>query len=60
MQEPIIDSAKIYTKRMLSNMDMADRTAGDLKKKFTKEWQKDASDLEKYKKRKLSLKTMKK
>lgn len=44
-----IDSTGIYTQRMLSNMDMADRSSGELKNKFTKAWQKDAADLEKYK-----------
>ena len=46
-----IDSTGIYTKRMLSNMDMADRSSGELKNIFTKEWQKNATDLEKYKKK---------
>jgi hypothetical protein len=45
----VIDSTGIYTKRMLSNMNMADRSSGELKNKFTKEWQKDAANLEKYK-----------
>lgn len=47
----VIDSTGIYTKRMLSNMDMADRSSGELKNIFTKEWQKNATDLEKYKKK---------
>jgi len=46
-----IDSTGIYTKRILSNMDMADRTTGELRKTFTKEWEKNATDLEKYKKK---------
>lgn len=50
MQEPKknIDSTIIYSKRMLSNMDMADRTTGELKKTFTKEYEKNASDLDRY------------
>jgi hypothetical protein len=44
-----IDSTEIYTKRMLSNMDMADRSSGELKNIFIKEWQKNAVDLERYK-----------
>ena len=43
-----IDSTGIYTRRMLSNMDMANRSTGELKKIFTKEYEKDANDLEKY------------
>ena len=46
-----IDSTGIYTRRMLSNMDMGDRSSGELKNIFTKEWQKNATDLEKYKKK---------
>ena len=44
-----IDSTGIYTRRMLSNMDMADRSSGELKNIFTKEWEKNAADLERYK-----------
>ena len=43
-----IDSTGIYTRRMLSNIDMADRTTGELRKTFTKEYEKNANDLEKY------------
>lgn len=49
--EPIKDSSSIYTKRMLSNMDMADRSKGELKEVFTKQWKKDASDLERQSKK---------
>jgi hypothetical protein len=54
------DSTKIYTRRMLSNMDMANRTAGELRKTFTKEYEKDANDLDKFKKKIKLLKSMNK
>jgi len=54
------DSTKIYTKKMLSNMDMSDRTTGELKKTFTKEYEKNASDLDKFKKKIKLLKSMNK
>jgi hypothetical protein len=44
--EPKVDSSSIYTKRMLSNMDMANRSSGELKEIFTREWKKNAFDLE--------------
>lgn len=49
--EPIKDSTSIYTKRMLSNMDMADRSKGELKKVFTKKYEEDASNLERQSKK---------
>jgi hypothetical protein len=50
------DSAIIYSKRMLSNMDMADRSKGEMKEVFTKKWKQDAIDLDRYTK----IKAMKK
>lgn len=46
---PTQDSSAIYTRRMLSDMDMADRSKGELKTIFTKKWKQDASDLERQK-----------
>jgi hypothetical protein len=59
MQQPknAMDSTSIYSKRMLSNMDMADRTSGKTKEMFTKKYLQDASDLNKYS---MKLKAMKK
>lgn len=45
------DSTSIYTKRMLSDMNMADRSSGELKDVFTKKWQRDAADLERQSKK---------
>lgn len=45
------DSTAIYTKRMLSNMDMADRSSGELKKAFTKKYEENASNLERQSKK---------
>ena len=48
---PSADSTSIYTKRMLSNMNMADRSRGELKNIFTKEWQRNAADIERQSKK---------
>ena len=45
------DSSSIYKKRMLSNMDMADRSKGELKDIFTKKWQQNAEDLKRQSKK---------
>lgn len=39
------DSTSFYTKKMLSNMDMADRSKGEMKEVFTKKWKQDAAEL---------------
>jgi hypothetical protein len=53
------DSAVIYSKRMLSNMDMADRSKGEMKEVFTKKWKQDATDLDRYTKMKAMKKPLK-
>jgi len=60
-QEPVkyTDSAAIYSKRMLSNMDMADRSKGEMKEVFTKKWKQDAIDLDRYTKIKAMKKPLK-
>lgn len=45
------DSTRYYEKRMMSNMNMADRTSGDYKDAFTKNWKQDAKDLERQSKK---------
>ena len=43
------DSTKHYTRRLLSDMDMADRSSGDLKKVFNANVNRDAKDLNRQK-----------
>lgn len=43
--KPTTDSTSFYTKRMLSNMDMADRSKGELKERFTKKYNQASDDL---------------
>ena len=43
--KPTADSTSFYTRRMLSNMDMADRSKGELKEIFTKKYKQAADDL---------------
>jgi hypothetical protein len=49
--KPTADSSSIYTKRMLSNMSMADRSSGELKEIFRKRYNQDARDLERQSKK---------
>ena len=42
---PTADSSSFYTRRMLSDMDMADRSRGELKEIFKKRYEQAASDL---------------
>jgi LAS superfamily LD-carboxypeptidase LdcB len=41
----IKDSSSYYRGRMISNMNMADKTSGDVKEHFTNEWKQNAKDL---------------
>jgi len=45
------DSTSIYQKRMLSNMNMADRSKGELKEIYTKKYNQDAKDLDRQSKK---------
>jgi hypothetical protein len=48
---PNKDSTAFYQKRMLSDMDMAWRSSGELKQVFNKKVSQDASDLERQSKK---------
>lgn len=45
------DSSSYYTRRMLSEMNMADRSTGKLKEIFNEKWKRSAADLERQSKK---------
>lgn len=49
--KPVSDSTSFYTKRMMSNMNMADRSTGELKNRFTKKYKEDAANLDRQSKK---------